>query len=110
MANLKVAETDRDILVAQYEKAIQGAFREVSDALAQRGTLGEQLAATQSLVDAAAATRRLSDARYEKGVDSYLSVLDAQRTLYAAQQNLIAVRLARLANRVTLYKSLGGGA
>jgi multidrug efflux system outer membrane protein len=110
MANLKVAETDRDILVAQYEKAIQGAFREVSDALAQRGTLGDQLAATQSLVDAASATRRLSDARYEKGVDSYLSVLDAQRTLYAAQQNLIAVRLARLANRVTLYKSLGGGA
>ncbi|HEY3491128.1 MAG TPA: AdeC/AdeK/OprM family multidrug efflux complex outer membrane factor [Candidatus Deferrimicrobiaceae bacterium] len=110
LANLKVAETDRDIFVAQYEKAIQGAFREVADALAQRGTLGEQLSATQSLVDAAAATRKLSDARYEKGVDSYLSVLDAQRTLYAAQQNLIAVRLAHLANRVTLYKALGGGA
>jgi multidrug efflux system outer membrane protein len=109
-ANLEVAEVDRDILVAQYEKAIQGAFREVADALAQRGTLGEQFSAAQSLVDAAATTRRLSDARYEKGVDSYLSVLDAQRTLYAAQQNLIAVRLARLENRVTLYKSLGGGA
>ncbi len=110
LANLKVAEVDRDIFLAQYEKAIQGAFREVADALAERGTLGDQLNAQQSLVDAAAASRMLSDARYEKGVDSYLPVLDAQRTLYAAQQNLIAVRLARLTNRVTLYKSLGGGA
>lgn len=109
-ANLKAAEVDRDIFVAQYEKAIQAAFREVADALAERGTLGDRLAATQSLVDAAAATRRLSDARYEKGVDSYLSVLDAQRTLYSAQQSLIAVRLARITNRVTLYRSLGGGA
>ncbi len=108
-ANLRAAKADRDIAVAQYEKAIQGAFREVADALADRGTLGDQLAAQQSLVDAATVTRKLSDARYEKGVDSYLSVLDAQRTLYAAQQNLIAVRLALLANRVTLYRTLGGG-
>jgi multidrug efflux system outer membrane protein len=108
-ANLEVAEKERDISVAQYEKAVQSAFREVADALAQRGTLGDQLAAAQSLVDAASATRMLSGARYEKGVDSYLSVLDAQRTLYGAQQNLIAVRLARLSNRVTLYKAMGGG-
>lgn len=108
-ANLKAAEADRDIAVARYEKAIQTAFREVADALADRGTLGDQLSAQQSLVDAAGVTRKLSDARYEKGVDSYLSVLDAQRTLYAAQQNLIAVRLALLANRVTLYRALGGG-
>jgi multidrug efflux system outer membrane protein len=108
-ANLKAAEAERDMAVARYEKAIQGAFREVADALALRGTLGDQLAAQQSLVDAAAATRRLSDARYEKGVDSYLSVLDAQRTHYAAQQNLIAIRLSRLANRVNLYRALGGG-
>jgi len=108
-ANLKVAKADRDIAVSRYEKAIQEAFREVADALAQRGTLGDQLSAQQSLVDAAAVTRRLSDARYEKGVDSYLSVLDAQRTHYAARQNLIAVRLALLANRVTLYRALGGG-
>ncbi len=108
-ANLKAAETDRDIAVALYEKAVQGAFREVADALADRGSLGNQLSAQQSLVEAATVTRRLSDARYEKGVDSYLSVLDAQRTLYAAQQNLIAVRLALLANRVTLYRVLGGG-
>lgn len=108
-ASLKVAKADRDIAVTRYEKAIQEAFREVADALARRGTLGDQLAAQQSLVDAAAVTRKLSDARYEKGVDSYLSVLDAQRTHYAARQNLIAVRLELLANRVTLYRALGGG-
>lgn len=108
-ANLKVARADRDIAVARYEKAVQAAFRDVADALAQRGTLGDQLSAQQSLVDAATVTRKLSDARYEKGVDSYLSVLDAQRTLYAARQNLITVRLALLANRVTLYRALGGG-
>jgi multidrug efflux system outer membrane protein len=108
-ANLKVAEADRDIAVARYEKAVQSAFREVADALALRGTLGDQLSAQQSLVDASVVTRKLSDARYEKGVDSYLPVLDAQRTLYAARQNLIAVRLELLANRVTLYRALGGG-
>ena len=71
-ANLKVAEVDRDIAVAQYEKAIQTAFREVADALAQRGTIDEQVAAQQSLTDATAESYRLSQARYEKGVDSYL--------------------------------------
>jgi multidrug efflux system outer membrane protein len=109
-ANLKVAEVDRDISVANYEKAIQTAFREVSDALAQRGTLGGQLEAQQSLVEATGQSYALSRARYEKGVDSYLNVLDSQRSLYAAQQNLITVRLSRLANLVTLYKVLGGGA
>lgn len=108
-AGLKVAEADRDIAVARYEKAVQSAFREVADALALRGMLGEQLSAQQSLVDASVVTRKLSDARYEKGVDSYLPVLDAQRTLYAARQNLIAMRLELLANRVTLYRALGGG-
>jgi len=108
-ANLKVSEVDRDIAVARYEKAIQTAFREVADALAQRGTIDEQLAAQQSLADATAESHTLSLARYDKGVDSYLSVLDAQRSLYGAQQNLIGVRLARLSNLVTLYKVLGGG-
>jgi multidrug efflux system outer membrane protein len=108
-ANLTVAEVDRDIAVTQYEKAIQTAFREVADALAQRGTIDDQLAAQQSLSDATAESYRLSQARYEKGVDSYLVVLDSQRSQYAAQQNLIAVRLARLTNLVTLYKTLGGG-
>ena len=109
-ANLKVAEVDRDIMVARYEKAIQTAFREVADALAQRGTIDEQIAAQQSLANATAESYSLSQARYEKGVDSYLSVLDSQRSTYNAQQNLIGVRLARLANLVTLYKVLGGGA
>ena len=108
-ANLKVAEVDRDIAVAQYEKAIQNAFREVADALAQRGTIDDQLKAQQSLTDATSESYRLSKARYEKGVDSYLNVLDSQRSLYGAQQSLISVRLSRFANLVTLYKVLGGG-
>jgi outer membrane protein, multidrug efflux system len=105
-----VAKVDREILLAQYEKAIQVAFREVADALAQRGTLGDQMAAQQSLVEATAESYRLSDLRYKSGIDSYLSVLDAQRSLYGAQQGLISVRLSRLTNLVTLYKVLGGGA
>lgn len=109
-ANLKATEVNKQIYVAQYEKAIQVAFREVADALAQRGTLEGQLAAQQSLVDASSASYRLSQARYEKGVDSYLVVLDSQRSLYAAQQNLISLRLSQIENLVTLYKTLGGGA
>ena len=105
-----VTKVEREISVAQYEKAIQTAFREVADALAVQGTVNQQIAAQQSLVDAVAETYRLSNARYTKGIDSYLGVLDAQRSLYAAQQGLIALHLARLANRVTLYKVLGGGA
>ena len=108
-ANLKVAEVDRDIAVAQYEKAIQTAFREVADALAQKGTIDEQVAAQQSLTDATSESFKLSQARFDKGVDSYLTVLDSQRSLYGAQQNLITTRLIRLANLVTLYKVLGGG-
>jgi len=109
-ANLTVAEVDRDIAVAQYEKTIQSAFREVADALAQRGTINDQLAAQQSLTNATAESYHLSRARYERGVDSYLTVLDSQRSLYGAQQNQISTRLALLANLVTLYKVLGGGA
>ena len=109
-ANLKVAELDREIAVAQYEKAIQTAFREVADALAQQGTIDEQLSAQQSLTDATSQSYNLSLARYDKGVDSYLNVLDSQRSLYSSQQNLISARLTRLTNLVTLYKVLGGGA
>jgi multidrug efflux system outer membrane protein len=109
-ANLQAAKVDREISVAQYEKAIQTAFREVADALAQRGTLEEQLRAQQALVDATAVTRKLSEARYQQGVDSYLNVLDSERSLYAAQQNLITLRLSKIGNLVTLYKVLGGGA
>jgi multidrug efflux system outer membrane protein len=109
IAGLDVSKADRDIAVARYEKAIQTAFREVADALAQRGTINNQLAAQQSLTDATDESHKLSQARYDKGVDSYLSVIVAQRALYAAQQNLITVRLAKLANQATTYKVLGGG-
>ncbi len=108
-ANLKVAEVDRDIAVAQYEKSIQNAFREVADALAQKGTIDELVAAQKSLTDAISESCKLSQARFDKGVDSYLAVLDSQRSLYGAQQNLITARLTSLANQVTLYKVLGGG-
>ena len=108
-ANLQVAEVNRDITVAQYEKAIQAAFREVADTLALRGTIEDQVAAQQSLTDAACECYRLSQARYEEGNDSYLNVLDSQRSLYGSEQNLISLRLARLTNLVTLYKVLGGG-
>lgn len=108
-ANLKVAHADRDIALAQYEKTVQTAFREVADALAQRGTLEDQLAAQAALVGALDRTYELATERYKAGLDGYLSVLDAQRSLYAAQQGLIGLRLARAANLVTLYKVLGGG-
>jgi len=108
-ASLKVAEVEKEISLAQYEKAVQTAFRETADALAQHGTLGEQLDAQRSLTEATEVSYRLSRARYNKGVDSYLVVLDSQRSHYAAQQNLITVRLAELSNQVTLYKVLGGG-
>jgi multidrug efflux system outer membrane protein len=109
VANLQATKLARDTAVAQYEKAIQTAFREVADALVARGTLDDQLAAQQALVTASEQAYRLADMRYRGGVDSYLSALDAQRTLYSAQQQLQAVRLARLQNLVTLYKALGGG-
>ena len=108
-ANLDIATVTRDINVAQYEKAIQTAFREVADALAQRSNLGDQLSAQQALVDATADSFKLSDARFQRGVDSYLDVMLAQRSLYTAQQGLIGTQLSRLANEVTLYKVLGGG-
>jgi outer membrane protein, multidrug efflux system len=106
---LSAIKVEREIALAQYEKAIQGAFREVADALAQRGTVGDQLEAQQSLVNATAETYRLANARYTNGIDSYLGVLDAQRSLYASQTGLITIRLANLANQVRLYAVLGGG-
>ena len=108
-ANLKAANVDRDLAVSEYEKAIQSAFREVTDSLILRSRLMEQRDAQQALVNALDETYRLSDARYKAGIDSYLSVLVAQRSLYGAQQTLVSVRMARLSNLVTLYKVLGGG-
>ena len=108
-ANLEVAKVNREIAVAQYEKAIQTAFREVSDSLTGRATLGEQLRAQQAQTDAAQATYKLADLRYRNGASSYLDVLDAQRTLFAAQQALVQVQALQVQNLVALYKVLGGG-
>ena len=107
---LDATQAEREIALVQYEKAIQNAFREVADALAVRGTVNDQVAAQQSLVEALAETYRLSDMRYAKGVDNYLAVLVAQRSLYAAQQVLVVLRLAKRAGQVRLYAVLGGGA
>ena len=91
-------------------KAIQTAFREVSDALAGQATLGEQSLAQQRQAEAESARLQLADLRYRNGVASYLDLLDAQRSLFTAQQAVVQVRLAQLQNQVALYKALGGGA
>ena len=109
-ANLEGAQAGRAIAVAQYEKAIQTAFREVSDALAGQATLGEQAQAQRLQAEAEAARLQLADLRYRNGVASYLDLLDAQRSLFATQQAVVQVRLAQLQNQVALYKALGGGA
>ncbi len=108
-ANLDGAHAQRDIALAQYERAIQSGFREVADALALTATLSAQRQAQEALVKAATSAERLTRARYEAGRDSYLVQLDAQRTLYAAQQGLISTRRAEETNRVVLYQVLGGG-
>jgi multidrug efflux system outer membrane protein len=108
-ANLEVSKVDRDIAVAQYEKSVQTAFREVADALAGRDTLGEQYQAQQAQADAEGARFTLSDLRYRNGVASFLDLLDAQRALFTAQLSALQVRLAQLQNQVTLYQALGGG-
>lgn len=107
-ASVNVAQANRDIAVTQYEKTIQTAFREASDALAERAQWQERLAAQQAVVDASARAFELSEARFTSGVDNYLTVLDAQRSLYAAQQTLIGLRQSEQANRVALWKVLGG--
>ncbi|MEZ5705610.1 MAG: efflux transporter outer membrane subunit [Burkholderiaceae bacterium] len=108
-AGLDVAKAQRDIAVAQYEKAIQTAFREVADALAGRDTLAQQWDALQAQAQAESERFRLADLRYRNGVASYLDVLDAQRSLFVTQQALSQTRLAQQQNRVALYKALGGG-
>ena len=106
---LNIAKGQRDADLAQYERTVQTAFREVADALARRGTIEAQLAAERALSAAAEGNLRLSSARYERGADTYLNSLVAQRTLYSAQQSLISTELARATNLVNLYTSLGGG-
>jgi multidrug efflux system outer membrane protein len=107
--NLRNAQATRTAMVAQYEHAVQSAFREVADALARRGTIDAQLEAQTSLRDNASGAYRLSDARFRAGIDPFLTTLDSQRTLYTAEQGLITSRLTRETNSVELYRALGGG-
>ena len=108
-ANLDLSRVEKNVEVAQYEKTLQSAFREVDDALAARGTLDDQLLAQRALLQDAAESYHLADLRFRNGVDSFLPVLDAQRSLYSAQQSVVNLELLRLQNMVTLYKALGGG-
>ncbi|WP_313538922.1 efflux transporter outer membrane subunit [Sphingomonas sp.] len=107
-ANVRLSEAQQQAQVANYERTIQTAFRDVADALAVRGTLDAQLRATQLQEEAAADTYRLSEARYRGGIDTFLQSLVSQRSLYAAQQQLVTVQLTAATNRVNLYRALGG--
>jgi len=107
--NVDVARAQQQAAVSTYEKTVQTAFREVADALAQRGTIDEQIAAQTARVEAANVALKISDARYRTGVTSFLTTLDSQRTAYSAQQLLVTTRLNRESNMVELYRSLGGG-
>ena len=109
IAGLDSAKAGRDIAVAQYEKSIQSAFRDVADALAGRATLTEQLRAQRAQADAEGIRFKLSDLRYRNGIASALDLLDAQRSQFAAQQATVQVHLLQLQNQVVLYKALGGG-
>ncbi len=108
-ANLAIAQVDREVAVAQYQRAVQTAFREVADALAGRATWDEQLRAQRAQAAAEAERMRLTGLRFQSGVASHFEVLDAQRSVFAAQQLALQTQLARLRNRVALYRALGGG-
>ncbi len=108
IANVAFTKAQRDAALATYELSIQTAFQETADALARQGTIADQLQANQNFANAALDTFRLSDARYRGGIDTFLNSLDAQRSLYTAQRNLVATQLVGASNRVTLYRVLGG--
>lgn len=107
-ANVRLTEAQKTAAVATYQRTIQQAFREVSDAMARRGTIGEQLRARQAQREAAADTYLLTEARYRNGIESFLGSLDAQRSYYSAQRTLVLSRLDAATNLVDLYRSLGG--
>nr|WP_276583694.1 AdeC/AdeK/OprM family multidrug efflux complex outer membrane factor [Pseudomonas sp. RIT-PI-AD] len=108
-ANLDYAEVQKNIQVAQYEKAIQTAFKEVADGLSAQATYSQQLEAQRDLVKATEDYYRLAEQRYRTGIDNYLTLLDAQRQLFSVRQQLIGDRLNQLTSEVELYKALGGG-
>jgi outer membrane protein, multidrug efflux system len=107
--NLRYAKATYDAMLATYEKSVQTGFREVADALARRGTMTQQMEAQTSLRDSARVAYTLSDARFRSGIDSFLTSLDSQRSLYSAEQTLLATRLTRATNMVELYRAMGGG-
>ena len=107
-AGVAVSEAQRDAALAAYEKAIQSAFRETADALADQGTLGERQRAARDNAEAASTTARLTEARYRNGIDSFLDSLVAQRSLFEARRQLVGIELQALVNRTTLYRVLGG--
>lgn len=108
-ANLNAAKVSKDIAIAQYEKAIQTGFREVSDALAGHATLGEQLRAQTAQLQAEQTRMQLTELRYKNGAANAFDMLDAQRSLFAAQQAVVQAQVLQVQNGVTLYKVLGGG-
>ena len=108
-SNLTLAEVRKNLAVTDYEKTIQTAFREVSDALVARGLLDEQIAAQQAVVDAQAQRLKLAELRFQNGITNALDVVDAQRELFGAEQSLVQTRQLRLTNAVDLYRALGGG-
>lgn len=108
-ANVKVAEADQKIALSNYEKSIQTAFKEVNDVLATRATINDRVSAQSRLVDATKTNYKLSSARFKAGIDNYLTVLDAQRSQYAAQKGLLSLQQSNLGSQIDLYKTLGGG-
>jgi multidrug efflux system outer membrane protein len=108
-ANLAYTESQKRVFIAAYEGSIQRAFREVADALAVKATLAEQLSAQQALVEAAQKSFEISQARYQAGIDQFITTLVSQRALYAAQNSLVSVQQAAMVNRIALYRALGGG-
>lgn len=108
-ANLDYSKVQKDINIARYERSIQNAFREVADGLAARGTYGTQLQAQRDLVNNNLEYFQLARERYDAGIDNYLVVLDAQRELFSARQQLLSEHLGQLNSEVTLYRALGGG-
>src|SRR5205085_1228952 len=109
-ANVRLSEAQRAAAVASYQSTIQTAFREVADALARQGTMGEQLNALERRKAAAADNYLLNEARYRAGIDPYLTTLDAQRSYYIAQQQLVQAKLTAAQNRIDLYQAIGGDA
>ncbi|MFA6069027.1 MAG: efflux transporter outer membrane subunit [Janthinobacterium sp.] len=109
-ANMDLAEVRRDVAVANYEKSVQGAFREVADALSNRRWLALQVDIGKTTLAAQSERARLAKLRYDNGAAPYLEVLDAQRDLLTVEQQLVQTRRALLSSQVSLYAALGGGA